>query len=44
VEAFSNFSGRFDVDAHEHEHNSFDQLLPATHQHQNLQEVFYREE
>jgi len=42
VEAFSNSSGRFVVDAHEHERNSFDQLFPATHQHQNLQEVSWR--
>ena len=35
TEAFSDTS----VDVHEHEHDSFDQLLPATHQHQNLQEA-----
>jgi len=38
------FSGTFVVDVHEHEHDSFDQLFPATHQHQNLQEVSWREE
>jgi len=35
-------SGTFVVDVHEHEHDSFDQLFPATHQHQNLQEVSWR--
>jgi len=37
------FSGTFVVDVHKHEHDSFDQLFPATHQHQNLQEVSWRE-